>query len=87
MKKDTLLIVGIVVLAGLLLINLLVPDPIPLLDEGAMLGALIWLVRQKMMMGEEPRVGMHKRRNWMTTIARAIHPSLLTGNDPFRGGV
>jgi len=57
MKKDTLLIVGIVVLAGLLLINLLVPDPIPLLDEGAMLGALIWLVRQKMMMGDEPRVG------------------------------
>ena len=56
MKKDTLLIVGIVVLAGMLLINLVIPDPIPLLDEGAMLGALIWLVRQKMMAGEEPRV-------------------------------
>ena len=56
MKKDTLLIIGIVVLAGMLLINLVIPDPIPLLDEGAMLGALIWLVRQKMMAGEEPRV-------------------------------
>ena len=56
MKKETLIIVGIVALAGLLLINLLVPDPIPLLDEGAMLGALIWLVRQKMMMGDDPRV-------------------------------
>ena len=30
MKKDTLLIIGIVVLAGMLLINLVIPVPIPL---------------------------------------------------------
>ena len=47
MTKATVLTLGIVLCAIALFVNILIPDPIPLLDEATMLGALIWLIRQK----------------------------------------
>ena len=48
-----MVVVGIVVVAVLLLLNLLIPDPIPFLDEATMVGALLWLIRQKTTLSEE----------------------------------
>ena len=53
MKKEQIVVVGIVVVAILLLLNLLIPDPIPFLDEATMVGALLWLIRQKTTLSEE----------------------------------
>ena len=53
MKKEQMVVVGIVVVAVLLLLNLLIPDPIPFLDEATMVGALLWLIRQKTTLSEE----------------------------------
>ena len=53
MKKEQMVVMGIVVVAVLLLLNLLIPDPIPFLDEATMLGALLWLIRQKTTLSEE----------------------------------
>ena len=53
MKKEQMVVVGIVVVAVLLLLNLLIPDPIPFLDEATMLGALLWLIRQKTTLSEK----------------------------------
>jgi len=52
-KKEQMVVVGIVVVAVLLLLNLLIPDPIPFLDEATMVGALLWLIRQKTTLSEE----------------------------------
>ena len=53
MKKEQMVVVGIVVIAVMLMVNLVIPDPIPLLDEATMLGALLWLIRQKTTMSED----------------------------------
>ena len=53
MKKEQMVVMGIVVVAVLLLLNLLIPDPIPFLDEATMVGALLWLIRQKTTLSEE----------------------------------
>ena len=53
MKKEQMVVGGIVVVAVLLMLNLLIPDPIPFLDEATMVGALLWLIRQKTTLSEE----------------------------------
>lgn len=53
MKKEQMVVMGIVVVAVLLLLNLLIPDPIPFLDEATMVGALLWLIRQKTTLSEK----------------------------------
>ena len=56
MTKATVLTLGIVLCAIALFVNILIPDPIPLLDEATMLGALIWLVRQKIVSEKDAKV-------------------------------
>ena len=56
MTKGTVLTLGIVLCAIALFVNILIPDPIPLLDEATMLGALIWLVRQKIVSEKDAKV-------------------------------
>ena len=53
MKKEQMVVMGIVVVAVLLLLNLVIPDAIPFLDEATMVGALLWLIRQKTTLSEE----------------------------------
>ena len=56
MTKATVLTLGIVLCAIALFVNILIPDPIPLLDEATMLGALIWLIRQKTVSEKDAKV-------------------------------
>ena len=58
MKKEQMVVMGIVVVAVLLLLNLLIPDPIPFLDEATMVGALLWLIRQKTTLSEKNNKGV-----------------------------
>ena len=56
MTKATMLTLGIVLCAIALFVNILITDPIPLLDEATMLGALIWLIRQKTVSEKDAKV-------------------------------